>query len=352
MAREGSDKSEKGVACGALTEQPRAMKISAFTADESDTVAAVVEMRNAVNKVDAPFLHLETTRTYTARMVHGWDGEAPETYVARHHGSVVGSLELSVSEWDNTHVAWVDFSVHPDLRRRGFGSALFESAVTRAKELGRRSIGCDGWDIDPVHAFTARHALPRKASAINRRQDLASVDETVLTQLYDEAGSAASAYDLLRIPGRTPEDMLDAVAEMTAAINDAPTDDLDVEDEVYPRERILDYESAQIESGNRVYRVIARHRDTGELAGHSVVAVEIDRPWIGEQHDTSVLRSHRGHRLGLLLKVEMLGWLADVEPALQTIDTWNAESNDHMVKVNEQLGYRPIGRGLQFQREI
>jgi hypothetical protein len=48
----------------------------------------------------------------------------------------------------------------------------------------------------------------------------------------------------------------------------------------------------------------------------------------------------------------MLLWLAEAEPQLATIDTWNAESNDHMIEVNEQLGYRPMGRGLQFQRTI
>jgi hypothetical protein len=82
------------------------------------------------------------------------------------------------------------------------------------------------------------------------------------------------------------------------------------------------------------------------------VAVEEQRPTIGHQHDTSVVREHRGHRLGLLLKAGMLLWLADAEPQLETVDTWNAESNDHMISVNEALGYRILGRGLQFQRRL
>ena len=82
------------------------------------------------------------------------------------------------------------------------------------------------------------------------------------------------------------------------------------------------------------------------------MVVEADRPWLAEQHDTSVVRAHRGHRLGLLLKLEMLRWLAEDEPRLETIDTWNAESNDHMVAINEALGYRPLGRGLTFQRSL
>ena len=62
-----------------------------------------------------------------------------------------------------------------------------------------------------------------------------------------------------------------------------------------------------------------------------------------------MVREHRGHRLGLLLKTEMLLWLRDVEPAVEAVDTWNAESNDHMVGVNEQLGYRVMGTTVQLQ---
>ena len=98
--------------------------------------------------------------------------------------------------------------------------------------------------------------------------------------------------------------------------------------------------------------MIARHRETGELAGHTVVVVEEDRPWIGHQHDTAVSPKHRGHRLGLLLKADMMLWLRADQPQVLTVDTWNAESNDHMIDVNKALGYQILGRGLQFQRDL
>ncbi|MDQ3617041.1 MAG: GNAT family N-acetyltransferase [Actinomycetota bacterium] len=328
------------------------MEIHAFTADDSDTVAAVVDLLNAADKVDAPFTPPQTVQNYTAMMVHGWDGEAPETYAAWEDGSLVAVLGLWTSEWDNTHLAWADLMVHPDARRRGHGTQLLDFAKERARELGRRSVGSDGWDCMQTTAFAARHGLARKSSAIARRQVVSTVDPAVLEELYDGAVAAAPAYELLLIAGRTPDDMLDAVSEVAAAINDAPTDELDIEDEVFPPERVVAYETAQLEAGKRLYRVVARHRETGELSGHSVVAVEGERPEIGHQHDTSVVRAHRGHRLGLLLKTGMLRWLAEAEPRLTTIDTWNAESNDHMIRVNEQLGYQVLGRALQFQADV
>jgi len=52
-----------------------------------------------------------------------------------------------------------------------------------------------------------------------------------------------------------------------------------------------------------------------------------------------VTRKHRGHRLGLLVKAAMIDWLAEAEPGIERIVTYNAAANDHMVAINEQLGY-------------
>jgi hypothetical protein len=65
-----------------------------------------------------------------------------------------------------------------------------------------------------------------------------------------------------------------------------------------------------------------------------------------------VLRAHRGHRLGLVLKIAMLHWLAEEEPQLLTIDTWNAKSNKHMVEVNEVLGYHILSGGSTWQKHL
>jgi hypothetical protein len=146
--------------------------------------------------------------------------------------------------------------------------------------------------------------------------------------------------------------MLADIVEMTAAINDAPIDDLDIEDELFTPERIRAFEAALAARGRRYYRVAARERVTGVLAGHTLVGVEIDRPWHCWQFDTSVQRGHRGHRLGLLLKLDMLRWLGDTEPQLSTIRTDNAASNAYMIRVNELLGYRVVTRTISWQRHL
>ena len=62
--------------------------------------------------------------------------------------------------------------------------------------------------------------------------------------------------------------------------------------------------------GMRAYTVAARHDASGELGGLTVVEVGSERPEWAFQALTAVARAHRGHRLGLRLKLAMLDLLA------------------------------------------
>jgi GNAT superfamily N-acetyltransferase len=324
------------------------MDITDLRADDSTSIRQVVDLVNAAHAVDCPWVHPATHRTVGNEILHGWDGEPDQHFVGLVDGDVVAHLTYFTPTWDNPQLAWVGATVLPSQRMRGHGAQAMEFLLARAAADGRTKVGADAWDGNPGGGFLERRGFAKASQAINRRQHLAEVSLEDVARQYDEAAASASAYELVRVVGRTPEDLMPAVAAMSAAINDAPLDDLDIEDEVFPPERIRAYEEAQLAGGSRLYRLMARHRETGELAGHTVVAVEIDRPEIGHQHDTTVVRAHRGHRLGLLLKAGMILWMADVEPQLQTVDTWNAESNDHMIGVNEKLGYRWMGRENQY----
>jgi hypothetical protein len=67
-------------------------------------------------------------------------------------------------------------------------------------------------------------------------------------------------------------------------------------------------------------------------------------PGWAHQMLTGVTRAHRGHRLGLLVKVAMAEWLKAAEPQVERLQTWNAQSNQYMIAVNEALGYTILGR--------
>lgn len=319
-------------------------------------LAGAVSVREAARAVDAPHrLGRTTVSTYTTWLRHGWDGERPVVAVAREpdrSDRVVGTLTLSLPGWDNTHLASLYVVVDPADRRRGLGRRLFEAGVARVRAEGRRLVCAAALDQSPGIPFLKAMGLEPVLEEVYRRQDLLALDWERLDQEYATAQRHAAGYELLRLPGAVPEELLPAVARMTEAINDAPTEGLDMEDEVFPPERIRAYEAAQAAYGDRVYRLAARELATGELAGHTVVSVDGEQPWLGNQHDTSVVGAHRGHRLGLLLKIGLLRWLREAEPQLRFIDTGNAASNAHMIAVNETLGYDVVARSVESQRHL
>jgi GNAT superfamily N-acetyltransferase len=328
------------------------VEITRFGPDDAEQVAAYAALATATRAVDSPWQPPLTPRRAEGILRHGWDGEVETPFLATVDGEPVGYATVATSEWDNRHLAWLGVVVHPDHRRRGLGTALLDHAVSEARAAGRTSVGADGWDSEAARGFAARHGFEAKSVANQRHQVLAEVDWELVHRLHAQAQEAAAAYELVRREGRTPDDELERLGRLTEAINDAPTDDLDIEDEAYPPERIRAYEEAQLARGFRLYRLLAQHRDTGELAGHTVVAVDEEDPRLGDQHDTAVARDHRGHRLGLLLKSGMNLWLRAAEPRLAVVATWNAESNDHMIGVNERLGYRVLARELQFEKPL
>jgi GNAT superfamily N-acetyltransferase len=334
---------------------PRDVKLTWLNPDDlrRRDIAGAVAVLEAARQVDCPFDLGPTTSSLTADLRHGWDGDPPITGVYRDPDDrVTGVVQVLLPRWDNTHLAFVDVTVDPATRRQGLGRRLFEAGIERARAESRTLVLTAGYDDSAGIEFAKAMGLERASQEVKRRQDLGSLDRARLDKEYAVALERASAYDLLPLPGPVPDELMADVVTMTAAINDAPTDDLDIEDEVFSPERVRAFETAQVAQGRRIYRLVARDRNGGDLAGHTMVAVEGERPWHGWQYDTSVLRAHRGHRLGLVLKIAMLHWLAEEEPQLLTIDTWNAKSNKHMVEVNEVLGYHILTGGSTWQKHL
>jgi GNAT superfamily N-acetyltransferase len=325
--------------------------VNAIDPEPSDLAGAVAVLR-AAGAVDSPHRPAHTLSSLTAYLRHGWDGDPPDVAVAHDRGRVVGVLEVELPRWDNQHLGYLDLTVDPVRRREGLGTRLFAVGVEQVRADGRTVVATGGYESAATVGFAKSQGLDRASEEVERRQDLLALDPQVLASLGAEAERASAGYELVRLPSWTPGPQLADVARMTGAINDAPTDDLDVEDEVFTPPRIRAFEVAQLALGRRMYRLAARERTTGALVGQTVVGVDGELPDFGEQYDTSVVPEHRGHRLGLRLKMGMLAWLAEREPQLRVVNTWNAATNDHMIAVNEALGYRVVGRTVVWQRHL
>jgi hypothetical protein len=80
--------------------------------------------------------------------------------------------------------------------------------------------------------------------------------------------------------------------------------------------------------------------------------VSRDQPETAYQWDTLVVRAHRGHRLGGLLKVSTMRLLEAGQYATKKISTFNSVLNEPMIAVNEALGARVAGSMVVWRKDL
>jgi len=275
-------------------------------------------------------------------------------WLARRGKDVVGHVMLEVPWRDNTDAAYVRGAVHPDARRRGVGRALVDRAVSMAGDAGRSKVysgayeGCDGIPALVALGFSRAGSAGLGVNTV-RRLVVHGAPSGHWDRPYDEALAHAGDYELMHQVGPTPEAWIEAMVTLHDAINDAPLDDPELDKDVWDADRVRCYDRAMAGRRQTVYRVMARHRESGDWAGQSLLCVDELLPKVAFQEDTSVVRAHRGHRLGLLMKADMLRWVGHDRPEIEAIDTWNALTNEHMVAVNERLGTTIVARHVTFR---
>ena len=258
-------------------------------------------------------------------------------------GEVVGALRLILPTQDNPAVAVVDLAVHPRHRRRDLGTVLLADAARLARGRGRTSLVSE---VDepgpgaPGREFALRHGW--SCDLVETRRDLLlPPDEARLGALEADAREAGRGYELVTWRDRTPDALVDDRALLERRMTtDAPHGDLPVEEEHWDAARVREHEAVQVERGRTTLSAGAV-RD-GRLVAFTDLQVPRDQPQRASQAGTLVLREHRGHRLGALVKAAVLRQLADL-PEVRRVTTYNAEDNAPMVAVNDALGFLPNG---------
>jgi RimJ/RimL family protein N-acetyltransferase len=164
-----------------------------------------------------------------------------------------------------------------------------------------------------------------------------------------DARAASAGYELVTWRDRTPDDLLEDRALLERRMTtDAPHGDLPVEEEQWDGDRVREYEATHVARGRTV--LSAGAVKDGRLVAFTDLQVSLAQPERASQAGTLVLREHRGHRLGALVKAAVLRDLAGQFPQTRRISTYNSDSNTPMVAVNEALGFRPAGHLSSWSR--
>lgn len=262
---------------------------------------------------------------------HACDAEPPDAHrrywAADDDGKLAGWATAATEDQSAEHPGFLQVSVAPESRNGGLGTALLERCEAHLADLG----------VTTVHTSTTlEEASQRLATARGFRHThttrISGVDPRTI-----EPCRAPPGVDLRPLAGLDPRKVYELDAE---AMLDVPGEV--AMDEVSFAQWLKDY---------------WREPDTDLDA--SVAAVVGDRP-VAFSHlriapggravseMTGTLREFRGRGLAQLAKRATL--VNAAKRGVELVSTENDETNGPMLRVNEKLGYRPIGSTLAWSR--
>lgn len=312
--------------------------------------------RHELGEVATPWRLEELRATMQVAGSHSWSG----AWAAVVDGRAVGAGWVRTPLLDNLELAEVDVHVLPSHRRRGVGTAVLARLEAEARSRGRRVLtGLSSWSDEagsdgrgasgPEFARARGYGLA--LSEVQRELRL-PVDDDLLAGLADDAARAHVAYALRSWSGPVPDDLLRGWAEITASLaTEAPTGDLELEPEAVSTQAVREREATVARQGRTKYNTVALS-ETGEVVAYSDLATSVHEPGRAYQWGTLVRGEHRGHRLGVAVKVANLRLLQRERPDITRLTTYNAEVNAHMIGVNEAIGFEPVARLGDFQRRL
>jgi GNAT superfamily N-acetyltransferase len=283
-------------------------------------------------------------RVFRSWLTLGWTEDPAEAWLARDStGLACGFYQLILPQRENRHLADLTPVVRRTRRRAGLGTALVAHAADRARVAGRTVLMAHTAEASAGEAFARALGARYRMTGIFSALRLGSVPPGHLAALRAKAESASPGYSLLTWDGATPDGRLDEVARLCQAEEDAPR---------LAGEEAQQWDAARVRAddhrvagqGLRFYTIAARADAGGELAAITQLGVDPAQPGWGVQELTAVTRPHRGHRLGLRVKLAMLDLLAEREPQVTRILTHNVEGNEHMIAINTELGFEVLER--------
>ncbi len=244
-------------------------------------------------------------------------------WVAEDDGRIVGWGEAEF-DWatEAEDVAGLWAIVHPDHRRRGLGSALFERAAEHLTSHGARELRC--WSEAESAPF-----LERRGFTPGRSDRLSALDPRVV-----DTSRLAMLPDGVRIVSLA--ELLDRLPEVHALYTEAAAD------------MPADNPEGNVSLDEWLAETIGSPDLDHEL---SVVVLVDDRPaalsWVNANrahgladHDlTGTARAYRRRGLARLAKLEVVRRCA--EAGISRVMTENDSENAGMLAINDELGFAP-----------
>ncbi len=327
-----------------------------LTDDAAMRAAYDVQKRAALlGREEMPF---ETFEEFLGSLRSPDSGERQEVFVAVDHDAIVGVYVAWYFLLDNRDKVWFWLHVDPLARRQGVASALLQHLESRARLDGRTDAITE--TPLPVGESTS-HGY--RAFARSRGYDLSNTEvirhlrlpviDSLIEEWIDESAAPASDYRFETLVDAVPDEYIESLCVLLGQLAvDAPSGEVDYEEEVITPERLREARATASAMGRTVFETIAIAAD-GTVAAQSTLLVPTEnRAAPIFQWGTFVHREHRGHRLGMAVKARNLRAAQAANTRSPLITTQNAETNDYMVSINDRLGFVPVENSVELLKRL
>jgi len=356
--------------------------MSAFTIEEQTIPATLAdvggaeftEMTEVRNAVEAAVYGSDDLDHTAQELLPYWNDpyEPKRGLLARVGGRAVGRAIYEYNTEGSADAAYFAIEVLPKFRRRGIGTALlahlesFAAADSRSshhvyaisQELpGDRLASPTGFGsvalADDGVRFLLKNGFQLEQVERSSKLALPVAPSTMAALLKAAVAASGPDYRVHTFVDRTPPEWLQDMAMLqTRMSTDAPSAGMDEVEDVWTVQRMLDYEERHAAGPRSALITMVEHIPSARLAGFTSLSVPPELHRTVTQEDTIVLNEHRGHRLGMLMKLANIEHLERVAPGHPSISTSNAEENRPMLSVNEAVGFVAVGYEGAWKRVV
>lgn len=263
-------------------------------------------------------------------------------------GAAVASFDID----QNLENGFGRVYVHPSRRGQGHGRALANVIFDHLQENGRTRFDTMITTGSPIESVAERLGLKAALNETRSRLLIDELDRAKMRTWIDRAIDRGAAYDLVYLNSPVPDEILQKVCDLAYVMNSAPIDDFEEEDEVVTPESWREMETNVIEASGQLHNLIAVERDSGEFVGYTQIRTLDLEPELAWQWATGVDPNHRNRGLGRWLKAAMIEKVIDEYPMVRRVDTYNAGSNEPMLAINIEMGFRPIHYATAWQGDL
>jgi GNAT superfamily N-acetyltransferase len=261
------------------------------------------------------------------------------------NGDIVGEASILMLG----DIGVIEILVVPSARRSGVAADLLRAVTAQALAENFSAVGVEVIGGTPAQAFYARHGF---GVAITEQRSVLALATIDWLRLSEIAASIGAGYEVEYYANSVPFEMHDSYARAKDMVRDTGPDQMDLKPSSYEPERLKASLETLHARGQKPHIVVAVHTATGDIAGLTEVVVPAQHPTRADQYDTVVVPEHRGYGIGRAIKARMLFEIRSAEPQVREVQTWHADDNEALVRVNSELGFVPDRTWYEYEADV